>query len=180
MDRLKKSLGKLVVCACEIAIGIVLFTDPETFTRTVVTGAGILFCILGAIGLINYFRMAPEEAALSQDLTRGLLALLLGIFCIYKSEWIVRTFLPIIIIYGVAALVVGVMKLQWTVDMIRMGMRQWVPTAIAAALSIVLGLVIIFYPKDSMWTFMAVSLIVTGAADLVSVILGGRKPAPEE
>ncbi len=174
MEKTKSPIGKLVVCACEVAIGVVLLVNPQGFTKTVVTGVGILLCVLGAIALINYFRMSPEEAALSQELTRGILALLLGVFCIYKSEWIMKTFLPVIILYGVAALVVGVMKLQWTVDMIRMGMTRWAPTAVAAALSIILGLVIILNPSTSMWTFLAVSLIVTGVADFVSAILGGK------
>ena len=174
MEKSKSPISKLIVCACEVAVGVVLFINPEGFTKIVVTGLGILLCVLGAVALINYFRMSPEEASLSQELTRGILALLLGVFCIYKSEWIMKTFLPIIVLYGVACLVVGVMKLQWTVDMIRMGMTRWVPTAIAAALSIIAGLVIVLSPSKSMWTFLAVALIVTGVADLVSAIMGGK------
>ncbi len=173
MEKIKKSMGKIIVCLCEIAVGVVLIVNPDAFTKVVITAAGILFCILGAISVINYFREDPAEAALSQELTRGVLALLLGIFCIYKSSWIVTTFLPIIIIYGVAALVVGVLKLQWTVDMIRLKRGNWVPTAIAAALSIILGVVIILSPKDTMWTFIAISLIVTGVVDAISVFTGG-------
>lgn len=177
MEKFKNSLGKLIVCVCEIAVGIVLLVDPTGFTKTVVTAAGILLCVLGAIGLINYFREDPAEAALSQQMTKGLLMLLLGAFCIYKSEWIIKTFLPIIVIYGVVVLVVGVMKLQWTVDMIRLKSGNWAPTAIAAALSIVLGLIIVLNPSETMWTFLAIALIVTGVADGVGAVMGaaGKK-----
>lgn len=174
MEKLKKSMGKIVVCLCEIAVGVVLLVNPDSFTKMVITGVGILLCILGAIAVINYFRADPAEAALSQELTRGVLALMLGVFCIYKSGWIVNTFLPIVVLYGVAALVIGVLKLQWTVDMIRLKADGWIPTAVAAALSIILGLVIIFSPKSSMWTFIAIALIVTGAVDAVSVFAGVR------
>lgn len=174
MEKFKQSFGKIIVCVCEVAVGIVLLIHPETFTKTVIIAAGILLCVLGALAVISYFRADPAEAALSQDLVRGILMLLIGIFFVYRSDSIKNAFDVVITLYGVAALVVGAVKLQWTVDMIRLKIGQWQVSAVASAMSIILGIIIISSPSRSMWTFIAISLIVTGAVDAVNAILGQK------
>ncbi len=179
MDKFKKILGKLVLCACEVAVGVVLLTNPEGFTKLTVTALGILFCVLGALSAIRYFSEDPEEAALSQELTRGLIALSLGIFLVYKSDWIVRSFMPITVFYGIAALLTGIMKLQWTVDMIRLHRGMWQTTGVAAVLSIAIAIVVFVSPfrvRDTLWTFTAIALIITGVVDGVSALLSQREP----
>ena len=172
MDKFKKILGKLVLCACEVAVGVVLLTNPEGFTKLTVTALGILFCVLGALSAIRYFSEDPEEAALSQELTRGLIALSLGIFLVYKSDWIVRSFMPITVFYGIA-------ELQWTVDMIRLHRGMWQTTGVAAVLSIAIAIVVFVSPfrvRDTLWTFTAIALIITGVVDGVSALLSQREP----
>ncbi len=179
MEKFKNILGKLILCACEIAVGVVLFTNPEGFTKLVVTGVGILFCVLGALGAIQYFGEDPEEAALSQQLTKGLIALSLGIFLVFKADWIVRSFMPITVFYGIAALLTGIVKLQWTVDMIRLKRGMWQTTALAAVLSIIIAVVVFVSPfriRQTLWTFTAIALILTGVVDGVSAILSQKGP----
>lgn len=174
MDKLKNISGKLVLCICEVAVGIVLLTEPESFTRIVVTAVGVLFTILGVLSTINYFREDPEEAALGQPLTRGLVALSLGVFLICKAEWIVRSFMPITILYGIAALLTGIIKLQWTVDMIRLRRGSWLTTGIAAVMSIIVAVVVFANPfsvRRTLWTFTAIAFIAIGVVDGVSAFL---------
>ena len=78
MEKMKESMAKLIVCVGEAAVGIVLLINPEGFSKFVLIAAGILFAVLGALSMISYFRMDPAEAALSQELTRGLIALSRG------------------------------------------------------------------------------------------------------
>lgn len=177
MEKLKKIGGKLIVCACELAVGIVLLTNPEAFTTAVVRGLGILLCVVGALSAIAYFRMEPEEAALSQELTRGLVALALGVLFIYKAGWIVTKFMPITVLYGLAAALAGIVKLQWTVDMIRLKTGMWQSSAVAAVLSIVLAIIILVNPfavRKTLWVFMAIALIVTSIVDFVTAFLSLR------
>ena len=174
MEKFKRMGGKLLMCACEIAVGVVLFIDPEGFTKIIVTAVGILFCILGAVAAIGYFSADPEEAALSQQLTRGLVALALGVFIVFRSDWIVRSFMPITVLYGIAALLTGIVKLQWTVDMIRLKRGNWQTSAIASVLSIIVAIVVLSSPfriRKTLWVFTAIALIITGIVDGVSAIL---------
>lgn len=178
MEKLKKIGGKLIVCACELAVGIVLLTDPEAFTTAILRGVGILLCVIGALAAISYFRMDPEEAALSQELTRGLVALAVGIMFIYKAGWIVTKFMPITIIYGLATLLAGIVKLQWTVDMVRLKTGMWQSSALAAALSIAVAVIILLNPfavRKTLWIFTAVALIVTAVVDLVNAFLSNKQ-----
>lgn len=179
MEKFKKIIGKLILCLCEVAVGIVLFINPEGFTKMIVIGVGILFCVLGVLNAITYFSTEPEEAALSQQLTKGLISLAVGIFLVYKADWIVRSFMPITVFYGIAALLTGILKLQWTVDMIRLKRGMWQTTGIAAVLSIILAIVIFASPfkvRQTLWTFTAIALILTGVVDGVSAILSQREP----
>ena len=174
MGKLKAMSGKLILCACELAVGIVLLTEPESFTKLVVTAASILFCILGAFSAVNYFRTDPEEAAMSQQLIHGLVALCLGVLLVYKADWIVNSFMPVTLFYGVAALLTGIVKLQWTVDMLRLRRGMWQTTAVASALSLILAAIVFASPfrvRDTLWTFTAIALIVLGVVDGVSAVL---------
>lgn len=180
MEKIKKSLGKLIMCVCEAAVGVVLLIDPEGFTKLVLIAVGILLCVVGALAAISYFRMEPEEAALSQELIRGLIGIAAGVFLIYKAGWIINHLVPITIIYGVAALFVGIVKLQWTVDMARLGSGMWQSSAITSALSIILAIVVLANPfavRKTLWIFAGVTLIVTAVSTLISAIL---KPAKRE
>ena len=182
MEKLKRMSGKLIVCVCEIAVGVLLLTDPEAFTEMIIRGVGILLCIIGALAAIKYFRTDPEEAALSQELTRGLVALSLGVMFIYKADWIIRSFMPITIIYGLAALLVGIVKLQWTVDMVRLKRGMWQSSAIAAALSIIIAIIVLANPfkvRHTLWVFTAIALIITGAADLVTAVFSQKDRTSE-
>ncbi len=185
MENFKKISGKLILCLCEIAVGIVLLTDPAKFTGIVITAAGVILCVLGALAVLSYFRMDPEEAALSQELTRGLIALAAGIFCVYKSNWFITTFPLLTVIYGVALLLVGIVKLQWTVDMFRLKRGYWVSGAVTAALSIILAIIVLLRPfavLETLWTFTAIVLIITGVADGVTALTSQRRRggAPQE
>lgn len=174
MEKIRKSLGKLIVCAAEAAVGVILLIDPEGFTKVVLIAAGILLCVLGALAGISYFRMEPEDAALSQELVRGLTFLAAGVFLIYKAEWVVYHLMPITIIYGVAALLAGIVKLQWTVDMARLKTGMWQSSAIASALSIILAVVVLTNPfsvRKTLWVFAGVTLIVTAVSTLFSAFL---------
>ena len=178
MEKFRNSLGKLTVAAGEAAVGVVLLVNPEGFTKLILIAAGILLCILGALSCVTYFRMEPAEAALSQELVRGLVGLVAGVLLIYKADWIIHHLMPITILYGIAALFTGIVKLQWTVDMARLRQGVWQSSAIASALSVILAVVILsdpFSARRTLWIFTGVTLIVTAVATVLSAFLNTRK-----
>ena len=112
-------------------------------------------------------------AALEQQLIRGLLMLLLGLFCIFNARWFIATFPVLTMLYGVGLLVVGVAKVQWTVDILRVKVGRWYLPGISALVSLVCAAIILFNPFAStvaLWVFIGVALIVEAAVDLLAIL----------
>lgn len=175
---LKRNLNSMTMSLVEILIGILLLINPVGFTSSIIIAFGVVLMIAGVFDIIKYFYNEPEKAALSQFLSRGLLALLAGAFCVFCSEWFVVTFPMLTMVYGAVILVTGIVKLQWTADMIRLKRRKWFWIAISAGLSVICGVTIIANPFRStaiVWVFIGTSLIVEAAFDLVGSIFGNRE-----
>ena len=142
-----------------------------------------ILCTTVFVCIIKYFRAEPEEAAKSQNLLKGLIALLAGLFCALRSEWFVVTFPVITLIYGLVILITGLGKIQWTVDILRQKKPKWFLCGLSALVSTVCGLVIIAAPFTTtavLWMFTGISLIVDACFDIPALILTNKKVAPPE
>lgn len=174
MKNLSKGGGKLLLALCEIVVGILLFADPSNFTGTIIRIVGVLLLISGVLAAIRYFVDSPVEAHLEQGLAKALCELLIGAFCIFKTSWFIETLNPVItMIYGAAVLFTGIIRVQWTVDMVRMKVGRWYVAGIGALVSVILGVVIIMNPFASteiLWKFVAISLIVDAVLDIVTAV----------
>ena len=162
----------------EVIIGILLLVNPIGFTSGIIIAFGILLMIMGISKTIKYFRTEPEEAAVSQTFTKGLLTLLAGAFCAFNSHWFVATFPVLTLVYGVVILVTGITKVQWTIDIIRMKRSTWFWMAISAAISIICGITVITNPFSTtavLWMFIGISLILYAAFDMLGSLFGNRE-----
>jgi len=167
----------------EVMIGILLLIDPIGFTSGIVVAFGAILMLVGVFSTIRYFRTGPEDAAVSQTLVKGLLALLAGTFCAFNSHWFIMTFPVLTLVYGVAILIAGIVKIQWTVDMIRLKRSKWFWAAISAAISVLCGIAIIANPFETtaiLWMFIGISLIVEAVFDMIGSIFGNREKSTGE
>lgn len=176
----KSGLGGIVICLFEIIVGILLLIDPIGFTTGIVTVAGIVLLLGGLFFTVKYFLSDVEAASAGQYLAKGLVAVLAGAFCAFNSDWFVVTFPMLTIVYGIVALVMGLYKVQLTVDMLRRKNKKWFISGIGALISIVCGAVILGSPFGTvavLWTFTGVSMIVEAVVDIVAFIFGsiGKK-----
>lgn len=172
-----RQVVNLVVCIGEFLIGVLLLINPIGFTSTVLMALGILLVVMGATRLVGYFRNIPEVAAQGGGLVTGLLFVMAGLFCIFRWEWFVVTFPILTVVYGVLTLANGLNKLQWAVDALRLHRQYWYVTMIGAALTLIFGGLIVFNPFTTtavLWTFIAVSLIVETALDILSFVFSRR------
>lgn len=163
-------VGKLILALCELVLGIVLLINPVKFTTMIIFVAGMLLLISGLFSILRYFKAAPVEAALGQDLTQGLLGVIAGLFCIFKSEWFIVTFPLLTVLYGIITLITGISKIQWTVDLIRTRAKKWFLAAISAVITLVCSALILGNPFTStvvLWTFIAVTLIIEAVFDVI-------------
>ena len=144
-----------------------------SFTAGIIIALGVLLAVLGVLGIVRYFRTEPVRAALEQQLIRGLLMLLLGLFCIFNARWFIATFPVLTMLYGVGLLVVGVAKVQWTVDILRVKVGRWYLPGISALVSLVCAAIILLNPFAStvaLWVFIGVALIVEAVVDLLAIL----------
>ena len=183
MKFLKNNLGGIAMCLLELLVGALLLINPVGFTSGIIMGAGLVLILIGIVCIIKYFRAEPEEAAKSQNLLKGLIALLAGVFCALRSEWFVVTFPVITLIYGLVILITGLGKIQWTVDILRQKKPKWFLCGLSALVSTVCGLVIIAAPFTTtavLWMFTGISLIVDACFDIPALILTNRRATQKE
>lgn len=183
MKFLKNHFAGIGMFLLEILVGVLLLINPVGFTSGIIMGAGLVLLLVGIVCIIKYFRAEPQEAAKSQNLMKGLIALLAGSFCALRSEWFVVTFPVITLIYGVVILITGLGKIQWTVDILRQKKPRWFLCALSALVSTACGLVIIAAPFTTtavLWMFTGIGLIVDACFDIVALIFTNRRTIPDE
>jgi len=170
MRSFNSSWGCIIMCLAELVIGILLFIRPVGFTSAIIVVLGILVLANGVTEIIKYFKSDAREAAQKGGLSKGLIFALLGGFCVFKSNWFIITFPVLTVIYGLLNLLLGMRKIQWTVDMLRLKHRYWFTALISAILSCVFAVLILadpFASTEVLWKFIAVSLIIEALADCV-------------
>ncbi len=174
MKFLKQHANSILLCLFEVLVGVLLLIDPAKFTAAIVTVFGIILIVTGLICIIGYFRMEPVQAAASQSLFKGLFALIAGIFCMVQAEWFIAAFPVLAILYGAAVLIAGLIKTQWTVNLIRLKLGRWGLPAVSAAISLICSIIILSNPFGAavaLWIFTGVSLIVEAALDIVALFI---------
>lgn len=174
----RKNGSSIILCLFEIIVGILLLIDPVSFTSGIITATGIVLMCIGVISIIKYFKTNAVEAALSQSLMKGLVALIAGGFCAFNSYWFVVTFPVLTMIYGIIILVTGLGKVQMAVDLLRAKRKKWFIAALSAVISIACGVVILNSPFSSttvLWMFTGISLIVEAVVDTVALIFNTKE-----
>lgn len=179
MKKFLNNSKSLIYCICEAIIGILILVNPISFTSAIVRIVGIVLAVMGVLDVIGYFRLSPEEGSMSQCLAKGLIFLAAGVFCVFRPEWFSNTFPVLAVIYGIGILVIGLIKVQWTVDILRNHLKFWFVPAIGALSSILLAVIILSNPfatVEVMWIFVGISLIFEAIVDGVSVFFECKRP----
>ena len=170
MGFIKQNGSAIVAGLVELLIGILLFVDPVGFTSGILKTVGVVLFLCGVVCLIRYFRTEPVQAALEQNFSKGLIMILLGVLFVLWTETIITLF-PFARLCGVAILIIGVVKLQQGVDLLRLKSRFWFLAGINALLAIVFAAIILSDPPI-LWQLAAISLIVEAVLDIAVLFLG--------
>ena len=158
----------------EILIGILLLVNPVGFTTWIIMMLGIALVLVGIINVIQYFRTPPIEAALKKSLATGVLAILVGLWCILRNDWIIGLFTLLTTLYGIIILISGVTKVQWTADMLRLKASHWGWMAVSAAITLLCAVIILANPFSTtaaLWMFIGITMIVQAVIDIVAAVL---------
>lgn len=175
MQLIRDNVKEIIFCIVELIIGILLLINPVEFTSGIIILAGVSVGSAGLLYVYKYFRLEAEEAKKGNLLTIGLLLILMGLFCVIRSDWFVATFPILTVIYGIGMLVTGISKIQLMVDMLRLKNKKWIFAGINALISIICAIVILSSPFAStvvLWIFAGVSLIVEAVLDIITMLIG--------
>lgn len=177
MDKAINEIPTFFMSIVNLLIGILLLINPVGFTSGIIICAGVVLFLMGLCCIIKYFHSKPEEAAKTHNFSKGIMILLLGIFCMFKSEWFITTFPLLTVIYGLFTLITGITKLQGAIDMTRVHNKYWYVGLVSAALTLICAIFILANPFAStavLWTFIAVTLIIEAVMDILTFALAKK------
>ena len=183
MKALKENFNGIIICLFELVIGILLLIDPIGFTSGIIITAGVLLVLTGLVNCIRYFVTEAKEASKGQYMTKGLIAVLAGAFCILNTDWFIVTFSALTVIYGIIVLLTSVEKIQLCIDLLRQKRKKWYLAAFSAIISLVCAVVILKNPFSSstlIWIVAGISLILEAIFDMYTLLENCRKQEEKE
>ena len=157
---------------CELVIGILIFVDFAKFTSSIILVLGIILCVLALRCLFLYFRADAKTAVLGNQFLFGTLLLTAGVYCAVWSDNFTQT-VPVLSIYGMGILLTGMIKLQETMNKLRLKYERWYISGISALLALVFSGIILWNPfsdESALWIFIGITLVVEALLDLCSVL----------
>lgn len=168
--------GLIVLALAFISLGIILIIYPTEVMRTACYTIAALLIVVGVISLINYLRKDITGLIYRYDLVVGLSCILGGILIIIKIDDLTKL-IPVVL--GFLVTISGILKMQNSVDMLRLGNGVWHVAFGMAIVNIIFGIVLLINPfsAELLILLMGISLIYSGVTDLFVTIAISRKLA---
>lgn len=166
----------IVTALIFMALGIILILWPAATMTTICYVLSALLVAVGVISLINYLRKDISDSLYRYDLVVGLSAVLGGILVIIKVDKL-TDLIPVIL--GFLVTISGILKMQNSVDMLRLGYGTWHVAFGMAIVNIVFGIVLLVDPfaKEVLIMCIGAALVYSGATDLYVTIAISRRLA---
>ena len=183
MKFIKQNWAAIVTILVMVLVGILLLVNPATFAIGIVKIAGVVLFLWGVYDLIRYFRTPAAVAARGSAFFSGITMVTLGAYCFFGSDWFVKVFPVLAVLYGIFQVLIGFRKLQRMVDALRLGRPLWWMRAISAGITLLFGFVIAFNPTMTMmsvWVFTGITLIIEGILDAVTLYQTYKKWVAED
>lgn len=160
----------MIAAVLYLIVGLLLLFYPQSIADLICNLVGAGMIVYGAVLIISYFMMDLQDSLFRNDFVFGIVWILLGILVI-KEKTVFQAMIPFIM--GIMIISSGFLKLQDGIDAIRMGYpKSWV-YLIMAAISIVLGLVILFNLISAnalLYQIIGAGLVYCGISDLYFTI----------
>lgn len=177
MSLLKQLKWNLILLAVIfIALGIVLILWPGATMKTICYLLAAMLLAIGVVSLINYLRRKDISGIIYRyDLVVGLCAILGGILVIVKVDKL-TDLIPAVL--GFLVTMSGIMKMQNSVDMLRLGHGTWHVAFAMAIVNIVAGIVLLMNPFEAAQILimcLGIALVYSGITDLYVTISISRR-----
>ncbi len=157
-----------------IALGIVMILWPEATMTTICYILAALLIMVGVVFLVNYLSKDIVGILYRHDLVVGVSAILGGVLIIVKVEQLTNL-IPVVL--GFVVTISGILKLQNSVDMLRLGHGTWHVAFALAIINVVAGVVLLINPfaKEMLILSIGICLVYSGLTDLYVTIAISRR-----
>lgn len=163
----KKEIKGIFVSLLLIVLGVFLIIKPLEIIKTLIQIMGIILLLCGVIDFMNYFRVSEEEKLFDYGLFKGVMEICIGILFIFKFEVLTSVF-PIII--GLIIIFINLFKLQLSMNVRQIkGVNSFLGILISG-ISIILGVVILLNPFDSVKILVITSGVIICISELSNII----------
>ena len=159
-------IGYIVMSVLFCVLGVVLLFTPGVSALWIGRLLGIGLILFGAIKLVGYFSRDLFRLAFQYDLAFGLLLMVLGIVTL-SHPGDALSFLCVM--FGIPVLADGLFKIQIAMASRQFGIRNWWLVLVLAALTCVVGVVLVFRPMTgvrALTALMGLSLLCDGVLNL--------------
>ena len=153
---IKGILGSLLL----IVLSIFLMLKPIEIIGSLIKVFGMILLICGVFDFANYFVNKKEESLFDYGLVKGIIEITIGVLFIFKYDLLINLF-PCIL--GLIIVFINIFKLQTAISLKEFE-SNYMTGVIISSLSIILGLVIVINPFET----LEVVIIVSGAVLLIS------------
>ena len=173
VNSLKRS--SLVTGAVTIVLGLVLLIVPGLALHLVGKLIGALVFAYGLLNVVSYFRSDGIHPIFRFGLVYGVAFALVGAW-LFSRSGAVASVVPLVC--GIALLMSGVSQLQSALDLRKMGDGRWWLTMAVAAVTLVLGLILVFNPFGTaalLVRIIGVCLVYQGVTSLLVTSRVSRK-----
>lgn len=139
------------------------FFDVKTYRDLIgslIKVIGMILLICGVFDFANYFVNKKEESLFDYGLVKGIIEITIGVLFIFKYDLLINLF-PCIL--GLIIVFINIFKLQTAISLKEFE-SNYMTGVIISSLSIILGLVIVINPFET----LEVVIIVSGAVLLIS------------
>ena len=165
----------VLVAVSYVVVGVVLLVYPDISYISLCYIAATAVMLIGLVDVVRYIIRGISEGKLNNYLSRGLIEVLVSVFMFVRSDYVVMV-LPILL--GLAIVMDGIVKLQRSIDLMRLHFEGWVFVLILAAMSLAIGAVLVFRPLDStkaLTMVMGIAMIYCGVTSVVVSIFVNLK-----
>ena len=172
-----KNTSKFISSLIYAALGLVLILYPTLIGETICWMLAGAAAAMGAVNLIGYAMSkgdAPSDES-SDGLATGIVLLLLAVFIVIKSEFVI-SIIPFVL--GFMITVKGVVGVQSAINLKRFGYGSFKGSLIAAVLVMAFGIVMMMNPFSTvkvLFTMIGIGLLVSGVVDIAANIMMTRE-----
>ena len=168
---LKKMKWSIIILAVAyVILGVVLIIFPAHAQRTVAYILAVSMIVFGTVNLIQYMRMDAMLVVDRYDLVIGFSAIIGGILILINMD----KFIPMVVVaLGFMITISGVLKLQNSINLMRLKNPNWhVPFAMAV-INIVYGVVILIDPfsAELLVILMGIGFVLSGITDIIVTVM---------